>query len=97
MVLGLVGVVVFGLFAVVGVVLGVVVAGAELVIIVAGCVVAGVETFAAPFPPGDPAVTAPEVGVLAGAAGGSVVIGVGTGGNGFDRMLAIISGRPSTV
>ena len=40
---------------------------------------------------------APVVGVEAGAAAGKVVIGVGSGGRGFDKMLAIISFRPVSV
>ena len=80
---------VFGLFAVAGAVFGAVLAGAVLPD-AAGCVVAGVVVLlAAPFAAGDPvALTAPDVGVLVGAAAGSVVIGVGTGGNGFARMPA---------
>jgi hypothetical protein len=40
----------------------------------------------------------PEVGVVVvvGAAAGRVVIGVGTGGKGFDITLAIISFRPAS-
>ena len=61
----------------------------------AGCVVAVV--LAAPFPADDPvALTAPDVGVLAGAAAGSVVIGVGKGGNGFARIPAITSVSPTS-
>lgn len=59
--------------------------------------VAGAAPVAALFPALDPeAVTLPEVGVLAGVAVGSAVIGVGTGGNGFARMPAIISLRPAS-
>ena len=39
----------------------------------------------------------PDVGVEAGAAAGKVVIGVGRGGRGFDKMLASISFRPVSV
>jgi hypothetical protein len=41
-------------------------------------------------------VTPPEAGLVVGAAAGSVVIGVGSGGSGFDMTLAIISGRPAS-
>ncbi len=52
---------------------------------------------AAAFPAGDPvAFTVPEVDVAAGVAVGSVVIGVGAGGNGFARMPATISFRPAS-
>ena len=44
----------------------------------------------------DAAEVVPEVGVEAGAVG-KVVIGVGRGGRGFDKMLAIISFRPASV
>lgn len=39
----------------------------------------------------------PEVGVVpAGVVAGNVVIGVGNGGNGLDRTLAIISFKPAS-
>ena len=38
----------------------------------------------------------PEVGVVAAGAAGSVVIGVGNGGNGLDNTLAIISFKPAS-
>ena len=38
----------------------------------------------------------PEAGLVVGAAAGRVVIGVGSGGNGFDMTLAIISVRPAS-
>jgi hypothetical protein len=37
-----------------------------------------------------------ELGELAGVAAGSVVIGVGSGGNGFDKALAITSFKPAS-
>ena len=43
-----------------------------------------------------PAEFTPEVGVLVGVAAGSVVIGVGTGGNGLFRTPAIMSVRPAS-
>ena len=39
----------------------------------------------------------PDVGVEVGAGVGKVVIGVGRGGRGFDKMLASISGKPVSV
>ena len=82
-------------FAVVGVVAVVV-----EVVVVFGAVVTAVD---AGFAPGDVAaplptpVELPELGVVdvAGAVG-SVVIGVGTGGSGFDITPAIISFRPAS-
>ena len=71
--------------------------GPPVVVLVAG--------FAAPFTLGAAVdavaplvVPVPDVaaGVEAGAATGSDVNGVGSGGNGFERMLAIISFMPSS-
>ncbi len=84
---------VFGLLAVAGAVLGVVVAGAGLV--AGAAVVTGVVPVAGPFPTGVP-LTVPEVGVPAGVAVGSVVIGLGTGGKGFAKMPAMMSVRPAS-
>jgi hypothetical protein len=80
---GLAGSVVLGLAGSVVVVFGVVLAGCAGVEPVAGLVPVALEL--------------PEVGVLAGVEAGSVVIGVGSGGNGFDRMPAIIWSSPSRV
>ena len=38
----------------------------------------------------------PEAGLVVGVAAGRVVIGVGSGGKGFDMTLAIISVRPAS-
>ena len=54
-------------------------------VVVVGCVV---EPLVAGFVPA--AFEFPEVGVLAGVEAGSVVIGVGSGGSGFDKMPEII-------
>ena len=63
----------------------------------AGLVEAGVVPVAVPFPAGVPvALTVPEVGELVGVAAGSAVIGVGNGGSGLERMLAIISVMPAS-
>lgn len=77
----------------------VVVAGGVLV--EAGDVPAGVfapegaETLpAAGFDPDE--FTLPEAGLVVGVAAGRVVIGVGSGGKGFDMTLAIISVRPAS-
>ena len=48
---------------------------------------------AAPLPA---AFVVPEVGVVDVGVDGTVVTGVGSGGNGFDNTLAINSGRPSS-
>ena len=69
------------------VVAGVVVATGLVAVVPAATLPAGFDTVEA----------APEVGVEAGALAGKVVIGVGSGGRGFDKMLAIISGRPASV
>ena len=62
----------------------------------AGLVDAGVAV-GVPFAAGAPvALTVPEVGVLPGVAVGSVVIGVGTGGNGLASMPAITSVSPAS-
>jgi hypothetical protein len=82
----------------------VVVVGGFVVVVAAGVVLAGVVEAtglvavavpAVTAPAGlDPAEFTPEVGVDAGGLAGKVVIGVGSGGRGFDKILAIISFRP---
>jgi hypothetical protein len=84
--LGLVGVVVGGFVVVLAA--GVVLAG---VVVVTGLVAVPPVTASAGL---DPVEFVPEVGVDAGALAGRVVIGVGRGGRGFDKILAIISFRP---
>ena len=86
------GVVVAGVVVVVGVV----VFGA-VVVVEAGAVVAGLAAPGAVPAPLPTPVELPEAGFVdvAGPAG-SVVIGVGTGGSGFDITLAIISVKPAS-
>lgn len=88
----------FGLVAVAGgVVLTGVVVEAGGVLLVAAGLFSGVAPVGAVPPELDPAEFTPDVGVVVGALAGKVVIGVGSGGNGFDKMLAIISLRPVSV
>ena len=72
------------------------VAGLVFGVVLAGCV--GVEPLAM-LPLGfvPAAFELPEVGVPPGVEAGSVVIGVGSGGNGFARTPAIIWSSPSVV
>ena len=79
--------------SVAGVVLG-------FVVVFAGCVLGcvGVVPLAGlPLGLGPDAFEPPAAGVPPGVEAGSVVIGVGSGGNGFARMPAIISLSPVSV
>ena len=76
---------------------GVVVFGAVIVDEAAGAIVFAVSVVAAPDAGVEPPLLLPVEGVVDVAGGvGSVFIGVGTGGNGLDRTLAISSFRPAS-
>ena len=87
-------------FAPAGVVVDAVPAGLAPVVVVVDAVPAGFVVEAVPLPLPAPVVVVPEVlaGVDAGVeVGGNEVNGVGSGGNGFDRMPATIWSSPSVL